>query len=127
CAHTAWKNKEGFAKGTVQIVQTSGCYLWVAPEAGFLLFDGVRAGPWPPPGQHLPSNYIPSVAAGADGALWIGTAKGLVSRKDGQFIHYSDLDGYGIHTLLADHEGTIWIAAVKLKRAFSVPGNFCNV
>src|SRR5690349_10112617 len=73
-AHTAWKNREGFAKGTVhQMVQTPDGYLWVATEDGLLRFDGVRTVAWQPPqGDRLPSNDIRSLAADSDGTLWIG-------------------------------------------------------
>lgn len=125
----AWKNREGFAKGTVhQIVQTPDGYLWIATEAGLLRFDGVRAIAWQPPrGEDLPSNDIRSVAAGRDGTLWIGTAKGLVSWKNGQFKRHPELDDYDIYTLLEDHRVAVWIGAVRWQRAFSEPGRFCNI
>src|ERR1700751_5337710 len=92
-AHTAWKIREGFATGTIhQIAQTPDGYLWLATESGLLRFDGVRAVPWQPPqGEHLPSNDIRGLSAGRDGTLWIGTAKGLASWKDGKLTHYFEL------------------------------------
>src|SRR5271165_5548698 len=63
-AHTLWKIREGFATGTIhQIAQTPDGYLWLATEYGLLRFDGVRTVPWPPPGEHLPSNDIRSLIA----------------------------------------------------------------
>ena len=42
-AHTAWKVREGFTKGTiVSIAQTPDGYLWLGTEFGLLRFDGVR-------------------------------------------------------------------------------------
>src|SRR5215469_13131137 len=78
-AHTAWKVREGFAKGQIHsIAQTPDGYLWLGTEFGLLRFDGVRNVPWqPPPDQHLPSSRVYSLLAGRDGTLWIGTAKGL--------------------------------------------------
>src|ERR1700760_2998648 len=78
-AHTAWKVREGFAKGAIlQIAQTPDGYLWLGTEFGLLRFDGVRAVPWQPPhGEQLPSNYIGSLRVSQDGTLWIGTLKGL--------------------------------------------------
>src|SRR5258705_5203907 len=57
-AHTAWKIRDGFTKGTISsITQTPDGYLWLGTEFGLLRFDGVRALPWqPPPNQSLPSN-----------------------------------------------------------------------
>src|SRR6516162_11425489 len=49
-AHTAWKVREGFTKGTiVSIAQTPDGYLWLGTEFGLLRFDGVRSVPWQPP------------------------------------------------------------------------------
>src|SRR5580700_1420366 len=55
-AHTAWRVRDGFTKGTIEsIAQTPDGYLWLGTEFGLLRFDGVRAVPWqPPPGQRLP-------------------------------------------------------------------------
>jgi ligand-binding sensor domain-containing protein len=42
-AHSAWKIRDGFFKGTiVAIAQTSDGYLWLGSEFGLLRFDGVR-------------------------------------------------------------------------------------
>src|SRR5262249_43484650 len=83
--HTSWKIRDGFAKGPIRsITQTADGYLWLATEFGLLRFDGVQAVPWQPPGdQALPSSDIWQVLAARDGALWIGTAKGLARWKDG--------------------------------------------
>src|SRR5690242_1296058 len=77
-AHTAWRVRDGFAKGEINaIAQTPDGYLWLGTEFGLFRFDGVRAVPWQPPsGQNLPSNDIRSLAAAHDGTLWIGTDKG---------------------------------------------------
>src|SRR5712671_3980294 len=74
-AHTAWKIRDGFAKGAINsIAQTLDGYLWLGTDSGLLRFDGVRAVPWQPPAdQHLPSSNILSLLAARDGTLWIGT------------------------------------------------------
>ena len=49
-AHTAWKVRDGFVKGTIgSIAQTPDGYLWLGTEFGLLRFDGVRTVPWQPP------------------------------------------------------------------------------
>src|SRR5499427_8770606 len=74
-AHTAWKVREGFTKGTIiSIAQTPDGYLWLGTEFGVLRFDGVRTTPWPSD-RLLPSSKIASLLAGRDGTLWIGTSK----------------------------------------------------
>jgi signal transduction histidine kinase/ligand-binding sensor domain-containing protein len=109
-AHTAWKIREGFFKGTiVAIAQTQDGYLWLGAEFGLLRFDGVRFVTWKPPaGQGLPSNYIRSLLPARDGTLWIGAAKGLASWKDGKLTRYPELEGQAVWALLEDREGTVW-------------------
>jgi ligand-binding sensor domain-containing protein len=74
-----------------------------------LRFDGVRAVPWQPPAdQHLPSDYILGLLATSDGALWIGTRKGLASWKGGKLTQYPELAGHFVFALLKDREGSVW-------------------
>ena len=124
-AHTAWKVREGFTKGTiVSIAQTPDGYLWLGTEFGLLRFDGVRSVPWqPPPGQHLPSTYIRRLLVARDGTLWIGTWKGLASWKDGKLTQYPELAGQIISALLEDREGTVWAGG----QAFPPPGKLCAI
>ena len=83
-AHTAWKIRDGFAKGAIFLIaQTPDGYLWLGTDFGRVRFDGVRAVPWQAPsGEQLPSNFISGLLVARDGTLWIGTLKGLVSWKD---------------------------------------------
>src|SRR3984957_17264197 len=94
-AHTAWKIRDGFARGHIaSVAQTPDGYLWLGTEFGLLRFDGVRAIPWQPPADvPLPSNFIRSLLGARDGTLWIGTLKGLASWKDGKLTRYSELTG----------------------------------
>jgi ligand-binding sensor domain-containing protein len=82
-AHTAWKIRDGFPKGIINsIAQTPDGYLWLGTEFGLIRFDGNRAVPWQPPqGQNLGSSDIRALLTARDGTLWIGTAKGLASRR----------------------------------------------
>src|SRR5438128_11500729 len=86
-AHTAWKIRDGFTEGPIQaIAQTPDGYLWLGTETGLLRFDGVRAVPWQPPGEHLPSN-VAALMVAHDGTLFIGTLKGLATWKDSRLTH----------------------------------------
>jgi signal transduction histidine kinase/ligand-binding sensor domain-containing protein len=109
-AHTAWTVRDGFFKGVIYaIAQTPDGYLWLGTEFGLLRFDGVRPTPWEPPaGEHLPSSDVSSLLAARDGRLWIGTAEGLASWKDGKLTHDPELAGQVVNTLLEDREGTVW-------------------
>ena len=121
-AHTAWKVREGFTKGTIfAIAQTPDGYLWLGTESGLARFDGVQAVPWEPPnGEQLPSNFIQDLLVGRDGTVWIGTDKGLASWKEGKFTQYPAFAGYRIYSLLQDAGGAIWFAAQN-------PGRICSV
>ena len=117
-AHTAWKVRDGFAKGSIYaIAQTPDGYLWLGTEFGLRRFDGVRAVPWTPPNGQLPSNDIPTLLVTRDGTFWIGTTNGLASWKDGKLTTYSELNGSRIFALLEDRNDTVW-AATREARIF---------
>ena len=125
-AHTAWKVRDGFVKGTIgSIAQTPDGYLWLGTEFGLLRFDGVRIVPWQPPqGQYLPSNSVFSLLAARDGTLWIGTSKGLASWKDGKLTQYPELAGQWVRApMLEDSEGTVWVGGV----GFPPPAKLCAI
>jgi signal transduction histidine kinase/ligand-binding sensor domain-containing protein len=124
-AHRSWKVSEGFCKGTIHaIAQTPDGYLWLATEFGLLRFDGVRAVPWQPPaGEHLPSTDIRNLIVASDGTLWLGTAKGLVSWKNGILHHYPQFDKHDVSSLLQDREGTVWAAGTIWESGPSQTGN----
>jgi ligand-binding sensor domain-containing protein len=114
-AHTAWKNRDGFAKGAIlTIAQPPDGYLWLGTELGLLRFDGVRTVPFQPPeGQRLPSNDIRRLLSTADGTLWIGTTEGLASWKDGTLTVYPALTGLNVIRVLQDRDGSIWIGTLN--------------
>ena len=113
-AHTAWKVRDGFAKGEINaIAQTPDGYLWLGTAFGLLRFDGVRAVPWQPPeNQHLPRGAISSLLVSRDGTLWIG-AEGLASWKDGKLNQYTELAEQFVFALLEDRVGTIWVGTAS--------------
>ncbi|HEY6806826.1 MAG TPA: two-component regulator propeller domain-containing protein [Pyrinomonadaceae bacterium] len=115
-AHTAWKIRDGFAKGAINsIAQTPDGYLWLGTEFGLLRFDGIKAVPWEPPGgQTLPSKEIFSLLGAKDGTLWIGTTKGLASWKNGKLTQYGELANHYIFKVIEDHEGTIWASGLTV-------------
>jgi len=112
-AHTAWRIRDGFSKGTITaIAQTPDGYLWLGTELGMLRFDGVQPVSWQPPqGQQLPSSNIRSLLVARDGALWIGTEEGLARWKDGKLTRAEALTGRIVFRLVEDHEGSIWAIA----------------
>ena len=124
-AHTAWKVRDGFTRGTIlRIAQTPDGYLWLGTEFGLYRFDGVRAIPWQ---QHLYddflSRHVYGLLVARDGTLWIGTDKGAASWHDGKLTRYPALDKQNINGFLEDREGTIWSAGQEI---FSNP-NICAI
>src|SRR5271165_1493879 len=121
-AHTAWKIREGFTKGTIfSVAQTPDGYLWLGTEFGLVRFDGVQAIPWQPPGgEQLPSSWINALLVTRDGTLWIGTEKGLASWKDGKLTEYPEVAGDVVTSMLQDGEGTLWFGVRD-------PGRLCSV
>jgi PAS domain S-box-containing protein len=115
-AHTAWKIRDGFAKGTINdIAQTFDGYLWLGTDFGLLRFDGVRAVPWQPPAdQPLPSSNIYGLLAARDGTLWIGTANGLAAWKDGRLTPYPELAGQYVDRIVEDREGVVWAGSIGI-------------
>ena len=123
-AHTAWKIRDGFAKGVISaLAQTPDGYLWLGTESGLLRFDGVHPVYWQPPsGQQLPGTLITSLLVAHDGTLWIGTFSGLASWKDGRLRAFPELAGQTVTSLLETHEGTLWIGIFGQSG-----GGLCNV
>src|ERR1700752_3567877 len=102
-AHTAWRIREGFARGVIRaIAQTPDGYLWLGHELGLLRFDGVRNVPGQPPAdQHLSPTNITSLLVSRDGTLWIGTFTGLASWKNGRLTQHPELNGQMVPSLVA--------------------------
>lgn len=124
-AHTSWKTRGGFPKGSVLAsAQSPDGYLWLGTDQGLFRYDGVESTQWHPPlGQNLPSEGVLSLLVTRDGTLWIGTFKGLASWKDGKLTHYPELADDNIMSLIEDREGTVWAAAW----ASSPPGKLCAI
>jgi len=117
-AHTAWKQREGFAKGVAfDLAQTADGYLWLGTTNGLTRFDGVRNVPWQPPaGTSLPDNRVRALLVARDGTLWIGTWAGLASWNGKNLVTYPDLNGRVINALTQDRDGTIWASGVSLPK-----------
>jgi ligand-binding sensor domain-containing protein len=111
-AHTAWKIRDGFVRGTIfSIAQTPDSYLWLGTEFGLVRFDWVQAIAWrPSPSEQAPIMNVRSLLVARDGTLWIGKWDGLASWKDGKFAEYPEVAGHAVGPFLQDRKGKIWIA-----------------
>ena len=124
-AHTAWRARDGFAKGVINdIAQTPDGFLWLGTEFGLVRFDGVRPVSWHPPAdQRLPSDEVLGLLAARDGTLWIGTRRGLASWSRGQLTLYPDFAGLSVRALAEDRDGAIWVGS----RGNVRPGKLCQI
>lgn len=91
-----WQMDEGLPDNLIQaIAQTSDGYLWVGTPEGLARFDGTeflvfnaKNAPF------LKKNSVTALCADREGALWIGTDGGGLTRMiDGQFTHFGTNDG----------------------------------
>src|SRR5262245_52312393 len=101
-AHTAWRIRDGFAKGRINaIAQTPDGYLWVGTDA-------MR----PPHASRLLRDR--------DGGLWIASSRGggglghvhqgITDLADDRFTPVRGLPGGLTRGIVEDNRGTLWIA-----------------
>ncbi len=114
-ANDVWHTEQGLPQNSVRsIAQTPDGYLWLATEQGLARFDGIRFAVFDQ--RNTPSllaNEITSLLVDPQGALWIGTHGGGLSRyAHGEFSTFTARDGLkanSILSLLFDSEGVLWI------------------
>jgi len=64
----------------------------------------------------LPSNQVRAVMEGRDGTLWVGTARGLMRRKDGVSVSLGEKDGLPrdfVLSLLEAADGSVWVGTAN--------------
>ena len=94
-SHQVWSTEEGLPDASVhQVFQSADGYLWVATEGGVARFDGsgfrvLRHETEPT----FISNDISAIAEDASGALWFGTADGLLQSRGTAFHRFAEQDG----------------------------------
>jgi ligand-binding sensor domain-containing protein/two-component sensor histidine kinase len=110
--YQSWQTDSGLPQNTVHaVLQTSDGYMWFATEAGLVRFDSVAFTVFSHKNTpQLASDLIYSLMKDNSGALWIGTANGITSYRDGVFRAFPDLSGSTVWSLFQDREGRIWAA-----------------
>jgi len=111
-----WTTRQGLPHNLVQgIAQTPDGYLWFATWEGVARYNGLEfktfdRGNTPALGD----NGVRSLRVSADGALWLGTSRGGVSRyAQGRWSQLSMRDGMAqdeIMDILPTPSGGLWIA-----------------
>jgi ligand-binding sensor domain-containing protein/signal transduction histidine kinase len=94
----------------VSVCQTHDGYLWVATGGGLARFDGVKFVSYRP--SNAPAFLTTLVYALFEDRsqnLWIGTSRGLVRYRHGNFERIPGLDHTEVHSLAQDGSGRIWI------------------
>ncbi|MEY2429741.1 MAG: hypothetical protein QOJ40_2626, partial [Verrucomicrobiota bacterium] len=110
-----WQIDEGLPANVVQaITQTRDGYLWVGTPEGLARFDGVSFTSFNSKNcPALQNSSVTALCADRQGALWIGTDGGGLTRLEGaSFSHYAKAGGIAGDTLRVvyeSHDGSIWI------------------
>ncbi|MEO1084518.1 MAG: two-component regulator propeller domain-containing protein, partial [Acidobacteriota bacterium] len=88
-------------------------YLWVATQEGLARFDGVRFERFDRSNlPELPHHQATALAEGVDGAVWIGTERGLLRYGPrGQTRAYGVEEDLEVQALLMGRDGDLWIGA----------------
>ena len=107
----AWSTEEGLPQSSVHsIVQTADGYLWLATEGGLVRFDGVTFQTFDRSNQPVLTSDDICCLASSGGALWIGTADGVLRYQHGQLHRYSTAEGLGspaVESIQVERNGTV--------------------
>ena len=78
--HTAWTHTEGAPGSISSLAQSTDGYLWVGSSLGLYRFDGVQFAEYPFNSEQplLATKDVTSLAADAQGGLWIGLRTAVV-------------------------------------------------
>lgn len=99
------------------MVQDEDGLYWIASDKGLLRFDGTSFQQvYTAQNSGLASTRTRCLSIGKDGALWIGTWDGGISKLDGTNwvtynINNSPLESNLINSITVDGDGKIWIAS----------------
>lgn len=113
-----WHQSDGLPANKVRsVLRTQDGRLWVGTVGGLAVFDGVGF-------TLLDETNSPALASegsigrhlleAANGALWIGTERGVLCRRDEAFVAFPGQDqvrGLKIHQLAERHRGGLWVGS----------------
>ncbi len=110
----SWTVQDGYSLGeVVALAQTPDGFLWVGTSRGLRRFDGVNFTRLDSLASGtLDEVRITALCVSRDGALWVGTVGGLSRLANGQVKTFTTADGLppgAVFSLLADHDGIVWV------------------
>ena len=111
---TEWVSTDGLPYPAIRAIAQSGDgYLWLATRAALTRFDGLSFTAYTTANLSLlPSDDVQTVCADRDGTLWVGTIKGVLWYRNGEWSRpalHPDLDSRLVSTFLSDPAGGMWI------------------
>jgi signal transduction histidine kinase/ligand-binding sensor domain-containing protein len=99
--HQDWSTENGLPQNSVhQIFQSRDGYIWISTEGGVARFNGLDFKVFNQENTTaFTTDDICCFAQDARGALWIGTADGLLKYEEGRFIHFTTAGGPSSNTI----------------------------
>lgn len=114
---------QGLSQSTVNcIFQDSSGFLWICTQNGLNQYDGYEITIYRPDNHLLPHDWISTITEDADGALWIGTEGGGLTRwnrRTDEIRHFkhsaedpTSLGSDRVRTLTIDSQENLWIGTM---------------
>jgi signal transduction histidine kinase/ligand-binding sensor domain-containing protein/CheY-like chemotaxis protein len=111
--HQKWGADRGFPQRAYSLAQTPDGYLWIATLNGLFRFDGVRFTLFDTTTGSVKQDYLWALLVDRDGALWIGTYGGGLTRyKNGTFTTYDRSNGLShpmVRAITQSRDGSLWV------------------
>ena len=116
-----WTDREGAPSAISSIAKGADGRLWVGTPAGLYRFDGLTFERYEMLGQSLPIAKITTLAADANGGLWVGFARhGIVYLRSGKVEAYERPGGSGgnVGEVTIAPDGTPWAVVGDVPMVF---------
>jgi signal transduction histidine kinase/CheY-like chemotaxis protein/ligand-binding sensor domain-containing protein len=115
---TEWLTGDGLPYPSIRAIDQSGDgYLWLATRAGLGRFDGLNFATYTTANLPLlPSDDVLTLCTTTDGTLWVGTQKGVLWYRNGEWSRpaiHPEVDSRMVSAFLADPDGGLWLATDK--------------